>query len=289
MYRFGTFLVLILLASSAIGQTPGIISSNANQIVSQEVVISGTTTLDTQQLDEIVAGLTGLKMSDNEQEVSGRIRDAFMQRGYLLADARNIRIRALDPLAKPKTVRIEADVTEGTRFKFGETKFSGNQAIPTGELLKSFPIADGDFYNVGKLRSGMDSMRKQYFSKGFLDFFTIPQLRTTNGNQAVVTFDITEGPQYRMGSLELVGNSANVDTLQQRWKLEPGDPFDAFYLEKFLDENSNLLSPDFSARNDAFIVRNCKELRVSVHVELDPKRPWKPRPQNVDCNTPNTR
>lgn len=276
--------ILAALCSYAYSQTAHIASQNSSQILSEEVVISGTTTLDSQQLNEITSSLTARRMGDDEKEVTDRIRDTFAQRGYLRAEVTNVKIRPLDPLARPKRVRIEADVAEGARFKMAVISFSGNQGISGDELRNSFPIKIGEFYSVGKIRSGLENIRKQYVSKGYLDFSVIPRLQTMNGSQVLIVFDITEGQQYRMGELELVGKSAPVDELQQHWNLKPGDPFDAYYLDKFLGENSNLLPTEFSARNDAFIVRDCKHMTVTVHLELDPKRPWTPRPKDIDCN-----
>ena len=247
-------------------------------------MISGTTTLDSQQLNEITGSLTARRMGDDEKEVSDRIRDAFAQRGYLLAEVTNVKIRPLDPLARPKPVRIEADVAEGLRFKIAEISFSGNQGISADELRNSFSMKIGEFYSVEKIRSGLESIRKQYASKGYLDFYVIPNLRTMNGSQAAIVFDITEGTQYRMGELELVGKSAPLDELRQHWNLKPGDPFDAYYLEKFLAENSDLLPTDFSAQNDSFMVRDRKHQTVTVRIELDPKRPWAPKPKDIDCD-----
>ncbi len=260
------------------------VGSNTNQLVVEEVAISGTTTLDNQQLNEINSSLTGRRMGDDENEVTVRIRDAFGEKGYALAKVTNVKISPLDPLAQPKRVRLEADVAEGPRCKIGEISFTGNRDIGAEELLKALPIKQGDFYSIGKLRSGLESIREHYRSKGFLEMWAVPSFRIMNGSQVVLLFDITEGPQYRMGALELVGKSGAADELQQHWKLTAGDPFDASYLEKFLNENSSLLPTDFSAQNDAFMVRDCKHLTVTVRVELDPKRPWRPRPNNVDCD-----
>jgi outer membrane protein assembly factor BamA len=284
MNRLSSLPILIALCSSLYSQTAHVASPDANQILSEEVVISGTTTLDSQQLDEISSSLTARRMGDDEKEVTERIRDAFLQRGYLRAEVTNVKIRPLDPLARPKRVRIEADVAEGVRCKVAEISFSGNQGISADELRASFPIKIGEFFSVGKVRSGLESIRKQYASKGYLDFYVVPNTRTMNGAEVGMLFDIAEGPQYRMGELELVGKSAPVDELRQHWNLKPGDAFDAYYLEKFLDENSNLLPTDFSARNDSFMVRDCKHQTVTVRIELDPKRPWAPRPKDIGCD-----
>lgn len=288
MHRFIAWFVIVLVASGVRSQSSRSSEIGTNVMIAQEVVIRGTTTLDSQQLNEIKDSIAGKKMDESEEEVTQRVRDAFMDRGYLLADVSNVKIRPLDPLARPKTVRIEADVAEGARFKVGVIKFSGTRQISYEELRKSFPVKIGDLYSIGKLRSGMDYMRKLYGSRGYLDCYAIPNVRVVNGDVAETTFEVNEGPQYRMGVLELVGKPDEVDSLQQRWKLRPGEPFDVYYLETFLNENRSLLPAEFSAENDAYTLRDCEQLTVKVHIELDPKRPWKARPQDVECKTEKT-
>jgi outer membrane protein assembly factor BamA len=56
-----------------------------------------------------------------------------------------------------------------------------------------------------------------------------------------VTFKIAvkEGPQYRMGKLNIKGlTDADAKSLQERWKLKSGDVFDGAYFERFLKSDA---------------------------------------------------
>ncbi len=127
--------VLFLATLPAFGQTSRT-SERPNQVLTQEVVISGTVTLDTQQLQDISNSLTSRRFRDDEHEIKQRIQGAFQQMGYFDAEVTNLKVRALDPLARPKPVRIEAEVTEGARYKFGAFQFTGNQALSSAELTE---------------------------------------------------------------------------------------------------------------------------------------------------------
>jgi outer membrane protein assembly factor BamA len=267
------------LVQSGTAQT----SKTRNRIVAQEVVISGTSTLDTAQLNDIANSLTAVTMRDDESEVKARIRNAFQERGYFDADVTNLDIRVLDPLANRQPVRIEAEVREGPLFKFAGFNFTGNQAISADELRKMLPLHVGEIFSTGKVRSGLDSLRQEYSAKGFLEFYVIPETDKTGGDRLTLTFDIAEGKQYRMEALDLEGKSDLVQQLQPRWELKPGAPFDPAYLENYLDDNGELLPEGFDRNRDVQAVRDCRERTVNVHIELDPKRPWKPGARDAPC------
>jgi outer membrane protein assembly factor BamA len=184
----------------------------------------------------------------------------------------NLRIRPLDPLSIPKPVRIEAEVSEGPRFKFLAFKFTGNSGISTEKLLAAFPLHSGEFFDAGKIRAGLGSLRTLYVSKGYLDVVPVPAIQKLADARIVLTFQITEGLQYRMGTLEIEGDSDSADQLRLNWELKPGEPYDATYLTKFLEANRSYLPAQFERDNDVAVLRDCRDMTVTVHIELEPKR-----------------
>jgi outer membrane protein assembly factor BamA len=244
----------------------------SDRIVPEEVEIGGTSTLDTQQLQEIANSLTALRVGPDEEELRQRIRDAFQQRGYFDADVTGLKVVPLDPLAKPKPVRIEAEVAEGPHFRLSEIRFGGNRALSADELHQLFPLRAGEFFSTAKVRGGFDAMRKEYLALGYLDWSVVPSTDKAGSALVALTLDITEGPQYRMGALEIEGKSDVTRQMRSLWRLETGQPFDLFYPGKFLEENKSLLPPGFNASRDFHTERDCSDFTVLVSVNLDPTR-----------------
>jgi outer membrane translocation and assembly module TamA len=288
MDRFWALIVILVTSSvPAFNQaTNSRVSEKPNQILAQEVVIAGTATLDTTQLEEITADLTARRMNEDDHEVRDRIRDAFQQRGFFDADVTNLKIRLLDPLARPKPVRIEAEVTEGPHFRFAGFKFTGNRGLGAERLRKLLPLQVGEYFSTGKVRSGFASIRNEYMTNGYLDFSLVPKTDKVDDGKLMLTFEVTEGPQYRMGNLDIEGKPELIEKLQPQWKLNAGEPFDAGYLDKFLEGNRTLLPADFEPHRDAYTARDCRDMTVNVRIELDPKRAWQPRPKDVKCDQP---
>lgn len=276
------FILVLAVASTAFSQSAHT-SERPNQVLTQEIIITGTGALDSQQLQDISNSLTSRRFRDNEHEIKQRIQDAFQQLGYFDAEVSNLKVRALDPLARPKPVRIEADVAEGPRYTFGAFQFTGNQALTSTELTRMMPLHVGEFFSTGKVRSCLTSMREQYLRMGYINFDVVPATETLSSSQIKLTFDITEGPQFRMGALQIEGKSDNLDQIQQHWTLRTGEPFDATYIDKFVADAKDILPPEFQQSRDLEISSNCKDATVLVRLNLDSKQVVRTPLKDVDC------
>ena len=288
MHRLRNSVVIVLaLALCAVGQNGKSKGPKSDgQIVVQEILISGTSTLTSEQLSDISNSLTSKTMRDDEEVVDAYIHYEFQQRGYFDVEIANLKVITLDPLAKKKAVRVEAEVDEGPLYHLAEFKFTGNETFSTDELRQGFPLHAGDVFDAEKVRLGIVAMRDQYEKKGFLEFSPVPDTQKASNGLVTVTFAIDEGIQYRMGELKVEGKNEAAEKLKTKWELKPGAPYDFGYVEKFLAENRELLPDGFDTDRDVLWLRDCADNTVNVIIELDPKRPWKPKPQDKPCETP---
>jgi outer membrane protein insertion porin family len=255
------------------------------EIVVQEIVISGTATLTSEQLNDISNSLTSKTMRDDEDEAGEYIGYEFQQRGYFDAQVTNLKVIPLDPLAKKKPVRVEAEVNEGPLYHLAEFKFTGNAAFSANELRQGFPLHAGDVFDAEKVRLGIESLAKKYWTTGYLETSLVPDTQKASSGQVTVAFAIEEGIQYRMGELNIESKNEAAEKLKTKWELKPGEPYDLDYLEKFLSQNRELLPDGFDNDRDVLWLRDCSDNTVNVTIELDPKRQWKPKPQDKPCAT----
>ncbi len=118
-----------------------------------------------------------------------------------------------------------------------------------------------------------------------MDFTPVPRTDKTADGQITATIQINEGPQYRIDLLEITADEQEItEELTRRWELKSGVPFDANYVDRFLQEISDSLPTDFSHRNDLAVVRDCRDRTVDVYILMDSKRSFWPRPQDVSCD-----
>ena len=218
MYRLrNSVMVVLAFALCAMGQNAkSKRPKSEGEIVVQEIVISGTSTLTSEQLSDISNSLTSKTMRDDEDEAEEYIRYEFQQRGYFDAEVTNLKVVALDALAKKKPVRVEAEVDEGPLYHLAEFKFTGNTAFTTEELRQMMPLHTGGVFDAEKVRLGMVAMREQYDKKGFLESAPVPDTQKASSGKVTVTFAIAEGIQYRMGELKIEGKNEAAEKLKTK-------------------------------------------------------------------------
>src|ERR1700731_3856535 len=103
-----TLLLVSSQSSRAQANNP---SLTDRKIEVESLVISGTQEIDTAELAEITDSMSGSTFNDDAEELGERIRAQFQDRGYFKAEMQKLDIKVTDPLASPKPVRLEAQVS----------------------------------------------------------------------------------------------------------------------------------------------------------------------------------
>jgi outer membrane protein assembly factor BamA len=275
--------ILLLLPAIAFCQT----KDTSDRVVLQELVITGVHSMTSSQLSDIEHSLTAFEVERGDEDFDDRLRNAFQERGYFDANVKSVKMTPLDPLAQPMPVRVESEIDEGPRYKLADFKFLNNRAISAAKLQSQFPLHKGDYFSTDKLRAGLEAVAKLYRTQGYVQEFAVPDTSERFSNAVVFAVDVTEGSQYRMGKLEIGAEAEVAQQLERKWKLQPGQFFDANYPEEFVKENGALLPKTFNLRTGANISLDCHDFTVSVQLQVDPDHPLQPTSNRLDCEPPN--
>jgi len=146
------------------------------------------------------------------------------------------------PIAKPETkpgcegVDLTIPVNEGARYSWAKAEWAGNQVLSSKELDDALGMKAGEVANGKKFDTGLKEVQKAYGKSGHIQTLMKP---TPEFDDAAtnVTFKIAvnEGPQYRMGTVEFKGFSAeDAATLGKKWALKSGEVYDQTYVSQFL-------------------------------------------------------
>lgn len=276
---------LLLLSTMALCQSNPA-KPASDRIVIQELSITGVRSFTSSQLADLEHTLTALEMDRGDKDMEDRLRNAFQERGFFDAKVKAMEIKPLDPLARPTPVRVETEVDEGPRYKLAGFKFLNNHAISGAKLQAQFPIRKGDFFSTDKIRAGLEAVAKLYRSNGYIEEIAIPDSNERSSNTVLLSLDIKEGPQYRMGKLEVGAESELARQVERKWKLRPGQAFDANYPARFVEENSSFLPKAFNMRTGSNISLDCHDLTASIQLQLDSDHPLPPSPNRLDCDQP---
>jgi outer membrane protein assembly factor BamA len=280
-----SFSLLFALWQRGIAQN-NIQPTNDRKIVIESFVISGTQSIDSAELAEITNSMAGSKFADDPDELEERIRAQFQDHGYFTVTIQKLDIKTLDPIASPKPVRLEAQITEGPHYRLSGIDFIGNHALSSAALRVKFPMKMGDGFRRSKVAAGLIAMQKLYSSLGFLDCVFIPDTKSDSSSTMKLNIVVEEGPQYRMDKLEVSAPQEVADKLQVGWNLEPGAIFNSSYVETFLEENHSLLPADFNQSNGVELIKDCPDATVSVRLSLtnDPQHEALNRTKPVECS-----
>jgi len=147
-----------------------------------------------------------------------------------------------EPIAKPATkdgcegVDLTIPVDEGAVYSWVKAEWFGNQVLSTKELDDALGMKAGEVANGKKFDTGLKEVQNAYGKYGYILIRMNPAAEFDDGAPKV-TFKIaiTEGPQYRMGTVEFKGFSASdAAELGKKWNLKSGEVYDRSYAGQFI-------------------------------------------------------
>lgn len=166
------------------------------------------------------------------QEGRRNIRDYFQRQGYFDAD---VQVNAHDDPATGQRV-IAYEIARGDKSRLAAITFNGNKYfgrdLLEGRLsLQTASFASSGRYSQSLLRDDDESIRGLYLSNGFLEAkvtSTVDDNYQGKKNNLKVSFEIVEGQQTRVESLDIEGNHfLSTDSLFAVVGSSPGQPYSA--------------------------------------------------------------
>jgi outer membrane protein assembly factor BamA len=258
------------------------LSNKSAGLLITDIVVSGTTTISSSELDRITSKLAGACVDDDSDELEARVTSLFRDEGYFGVDLKSLETKPTDPLGVPKPVILEADLTEGPLYKLADIQFVDNHAFSAAKLRAVFPLKKGDLFKREKIAEGLQGIRKLYAPRGFRDLVFVPDTQSSDST-VILTITMIEGTQYHMGKLKVFAKKDIADRLQPQWRLREGAIFDLRYPDKFIETNGSLL-PDGFTRANIQLVRNCPDALIDVRLIVDQTDPGLQSPaKDVPC------
>jgi outer membrane protein assembly factor BamA len=188
---------------------------------------------------------------------NGTLVDMYRRRGHWRA--------AFDPPSAATGdcpgVTVTLNVKEGPAYAWDHAEWTGNAVLTPGALDALLAMKAGDVADATRIDAGLRQVSEAYGKQGYIleHARSEPKLDEAQ-RRATFQFQVNEGPQFRMGTLEFAGiTESDAETLAKKWQLKPGDVFDASYMKRYQVE---VISP-LQTRSGA---------RGSVRPDLDVER-----------------
>lgn len=140
-----------------------------------------------------------------------RADSLYESKGYYLARVRVDTIREAD-----NKVKIAFTVEEGRRLAISGLNVTGNLRVPADDIagaMQSRPegffwFRKGEFDDSKYAADLSERLPQLYASRGFIDFRILSDslIIDREAGKAVIDIAVSEGPRYRIGSFEVLGN-----------------------------------------------------------------------------------
>lgn len=203
------------------------------------------------------------------------VREALERYGYVdaMVDA-HVRVINRNPNEERLAVAFQAE--EGQQFRLAGIKFTGAHVFPVRKLRAQFPLADGDVFNVDRIREGLKSLLRLYGTHGYLNFATTDDLRfDTSRRRITAVFMLEEGKQFRVGGVEVLGAARAKANHALKVPLKTGEVFNSSLVDDFYKENRSVLPAGLSPLKDTKIIQDTRNSTVTVvyDVRRHPNQP----------------
>ncbi|MDH5359495.1 MAG: outer membrane protein assembly factor BamA [Gammaproteobacteria bacterium] len=213
------------------------------------------------------------------ERVEQELRAQYFERGKYSAkvDA------TVTPLERNR-VSIAIDINEGEDSRVRSINIIGNDVFSEKRLLAQMnlgtyktylPWSDADKYSKQKLAADLESLRSFYFDRGYVDYKLISsQVSITPDRMGLfVTLNISEGEQYKFGSVTIANNDVvPSEELESLLEMKQDDVFS----RKSMAESSSAIQKRIAeegytfATAEPFTRVDSKNRTVSVDFRINP-------------------
>lgn len=217
----------------------------------RHVTLVTATPIDFSERQQIIRAIKSRKceraqIDDVTDELSQITRDVFQQRGYFKAQVNHFDLRFVENSPQREVIDLIAEVTPGALYRLRDISFQHEGAVRVDQLRHQFTITDGDIFDISKMRTGLERLRRLYADSGYINFSAVPDTEIDETNHTIaILIDIDEGHIYHMGKLLIDGDEWRHGTkakLTRDWQKYQGRTFSPIALRDFLrDEHA---SPD---------------------------------------------
>lgn len=268
IYRLGHFQDITAETVSAADKGVVLVYRVVEKGIVRDVKIEGTKELTAEKVREVLEVKPNAVYSP--KDVAGsvkKIRKLYADEGYYLAE-----VETQTDKRGETDVRVVFKITEGKKILIKKIEFEGNRAFTPRQLKKAMETGEkwmlswltgAGTYKEDVLRNDVNLIADLYFNIGYVNVKVgEPKVELLPDKSAlVVTIGITEGEQFRTGTIGFKGDLLEKEAeLAARMKLKTGDVF-----------SRGLLRNDVFALTDVYADKGYAFANVAPQTRVNPE------------------
>jgi outer membrane protein insertion porin family len=167
------------------------------------------------------------------------IRDLYFNDGYIKVVVSEPEIQLT---SDKKGMIIAIRISEGDQYRVSSVAITGNKAFPETELRKLISTAPGKVFSKEVLRKDISAMTDRYTQNGYALANIFPDIVPDEASkQLQLIYKVEEGDIYRVGRIEISGNTRTRDkVIRREVRLDEGEIFNSALLKRSYERINNL-------------------------------------------------
>jgi outer membrane protein insertion porin family len=168
-----------------------------------------------------------------------KIRDLYFNNGFIKVAVGEPKIQLTDD---KKGMIITIPVSEGDQFKISSIEFSGNKVFGDDEIKKRITMGPNNVFSKENLKKDILSISELYSENGYVLVSIAPDVIPDESKKlAKVTLKIDEGDRYKIGRIEISGNTKTRDkVIRREVRFDEGDIFNSAKIKRSYERINNL-------------------------------------------------
>ena len=232
LYRVGIFQD-VRVESTRTADGVSLVFKVAEKPLVESIRISGNKEIANDKIREAIGFKAGSVFSGGELAKSQKkVKKLYTDEGYYLAD-----VSTTTAKVGKNGVRVSFDIKEGSKVLIKTIRFEGNKVFSARKIRKQMETKEKWFlswitgagtYKEDALKNDVNRIADLYFNNGYINVKVgEPQVKLLPDKSGLeVTIGITEGDQYRTGSIDFKGDLLETkEVLYRKVKLEKGQVF----------------------------------------------------------------
>jgi outer membrane protein insertion porin family len=250
-----------------------------NPVISRVIFEGNRKVKDEQLATEVQSKPRGSLSRPTVQSDTQRITEIYRRQG-------RYDVSVVPQIIEQPNNRVDLifEITEGARTGVRSIEFVGNSAVSDYRLrdviktretnILSF-LGSADVYDPDRVEADRDLIRRYYLKNGYADVQVVAALTEYDPERRgfLVTFQIEEGRQYRVGSIDIQSNIRGLDpnAFRSFLRLGVGSVYNGEAIEKSVEE----ITVEASRRGYAFAAvrprgeRNFENATVSIVLVIE--------------------
>jgi outer membrane protein insertion porin family len=162
---------------------------------------------------------------DRAERDAAKVQQYYRERGFL--DARVSYVTEFEDVARERLALIFR-VSEGVRYRIREIIIRGNEVFTTEQISEKLTLQVDDFLMDGRVKADVKTIETDYGAQGYIYAQAVPTwVFAEEPEQVVLTLTIREGEQFRVGWIEVNGNTHTQEKCVRReLRFHPEELFD---------------------------------------------------------------